>query len=151
MLKSKLKQNQNWSKLTCLKLEHTVFDGCIDGVGEVAHVRGSCRGTFRAADAPRYDASDVRCAPRGASHWAAAVSLTGALVIFRVHAQHRCVHRDSMRLEHFVARGEIHDAHRRVQQHVGLAAFCANVNTSVCHVFAGCCIQFRAFGITSLS
>lgn len=63
MLKSKLKQNQNWSKLTCLKLEHTVFDGCIDGVGEVAHVRGSCRGTFRAADAPRYDASDVRCAP----------------------------------------------------------------------------------------
>ena len=59
----------------------------------------------------------------------------------------------SMFLEHLVRRGEIHDAHRRVQQHFKLAAYCANVNTSVCHDVKNkpaVGIPFRAYQLSLL-
>ena len=107
------------------KGRHTVGYGRVDGVSEGAHVRVDGRSGHRAAGAPRHDAREVRSVARRAGHRAAAVAVTLARVVRCARAQHRRVHLVSVRLERAVTRIETHDAHRRVQQHVGHVAFCA--------------------------
>lgn len=85
-------------------------------------------------------------AARGARHQVP-LSPWHVLVVRRAGTQHRRVNSDRMRRVCVVTR----NAYRRVQQHVGRAASCANVNTAVWHDFKNKSspavrIPFRAFG-----
>ena len=126
-LKSNTRKS-NWGKLirTSWSLEHTVGDSRVDGVGEVAHVGGYTWFTCRTVYTPWQNACNVHYAQWGTGHGTAAVSMTGVLIC-RVHAQHRWVHRLEI-TERIVTRGEIYDPHRSVQQYVGLDVSCANMN-----------------------
>ena len=112
---TKLARAGNWSG------RHTVGDGSVDDVGERAHIRVARRAVHRASvGGPRYNAREVRSAPRYARHRAAAVALTRASVVRRACAQHRRVQIEiTARLERAVACAVCHNAHRRVQQHAG--------------------------------